>query len=82
MGEIRERPQAPTRHRLDVDAYYKMAEAGILTHPHRVELIDGEIFDMAARQSARRGYKPARAFIRWGGRRGSDARERPESIAP
>ena len=48
MGEILEHPQAPTRHRLDVDAYYKMAEAGILTHPHRVELIDGEIFDMAA----------------------------------
>jgi Uma2 family endonuclease len=48
MGEILERPQAPTRHRLDVDAYYKMAEAGILTHPRRVELIDGEIIDMAA----------------------------------
>ena len=48
MGEILERPQAPTRHRLDVDAYTKMAEAGIRTHPHRVELIDGEIFDMAA----------------------------------
>jgi len=48
MGEILERPPAPTRHRLDVDAYYKMAEAGILTDPRRVELIDGEIFDMAA----------------------------------
>jgi Uma2 family endonuclease len=48
MGEILEHPQAPTRHRLDVDAYYKMVEAGILAHPHRVELIDGEIFDMAA----------------------------------
>ncbi len=48
MGEILERPQAPARHRLDVDAYYKMAEAGILTRAHRVELIDGEIFDMAA----------------------------------
>ena len=48
MGEILERPQAPARHRLDVDAYYNMAEAGILTHPRRVELIDGEIIDMAA----------------------------------
>jgi Uma2 family endonuclease len=48
MGAILERPQAPTRRRLDVDAYYKMAEAGILTDPHHVELIDGEIFDMAA----------------------------------
>ena len=48
MGEILERPQAPARHRLDVDAYYKMAEAGILTRAHRVELIDGEIIDMNA----------------------------------
>lgn len=48
MGEILERPQAPARHRLDVGAYYKMAEAGILESPERVELIDGEIFDMPA----------------------------------
>jgi len=46
MGEILERPQAPARHRLDVDAYYKMAEAGILTREERVELIDGNIIDM------------------------------------
>ena len=48
MGETLERPPAPSRHRLDVDAYYKMAEAGILTRAHRVELIDGEIIDMNA----------------------------------
>ena len=48
MGEILERPKAPTRRRLDTDVYYKMAEAGILTDPRHVELIDGEIIDMAA----------------------------------
>ena len=48
MGEILEHSQAPARHRLDVDAYYKMAEAGILTRAHRVELIDGEIIDLNA----------------------------------
>ena len=46
MGEILERPRQPARHRLDVDAYYKMAEAGILTRDQRVELIDGEIIDL------------------------------------
>ncbi|RBP05173.1 Uma2 family endonuclease [Roseiarcus fermentans] len=48
MSGILERPPAPARRRLDVEALYRMAEAGILTDPHRVELIDGEIIDMAA----------------------------------
>ena len=46
MAATLERPQAPARHRLDVGAYYRMAEAGILSNPERVELIDGDIFDM------------------------------------
>jgi Uma2 family endonuclease len=36
-----------TRHRLDADEYYRMAEAGILGEDDRIELIDGELIDMA-----------------------------------
>ena len=37
----------PRRHRLTVADYYRMAEVGILDPDARVELIDGEIIDMA-----------------------------------
>jgi Uma2 family endonuclease len=35
------------RHKLTVDHYHKMAETGILTALDRVELIEGELIDMA-----------------------------------
>jgi len=37
----------PTRHRLNVEDYHRMAHAGILTEDDRVELIDGELIDMS-----------------------------------
>jgi Uma2 family endonuclease len=37
----------PRRHRITVDEYHRMAEVGLLAPEARVELIDGEIIDMA-----------------------------------
>ena len=37
----------PARHKLNVDAYYRMAEAGIFGEDDRIELIDGDMMDMA-----------------------------------
>lgn len=37
----------PGRHRITVDEFYRLAEAGILRADDRVELIDGEVFDMS-----------------------------------
>jgi Uma2 family endonuclease len=46
MGSMTEL-MAQARHRLTVADYYKMAAAGIIGEESRVELIDGEIVDMA-----------------------------------
>ena len=37
----------PARHRLDVDAYHRLGEADILENGARIELINGELIDMA-----------------------------------
>jgi Uma2 family endonuclease len=46
---------SPRRHRLTVDDYYRMAEVGILDPEARVELIDGDIIDMAPPGSSHAG---------------------------
>ena len=38
---------APTKHRFNINEYYRMAETGILHPDARVELLDGEIIDMS-----------------------------------
>jgi Uma2 family endonuclease len=40
-------PDPRRRHRLNVNDYYKISEAGVLTEKDRVELIEGELIDMA-----------------------------------
>lgn len=37
----------PARYRFTVDDYYRMADAGVLAPDDRVELIDGEVVEMA-----------------------------------
>ena len=39
--------ELPARHKLNVDDYHRMAEFGILGEDDRVELIEGELIDMA-----------------------------------
>ena len=43
----RQRPTAPARHRLTATEFRRMAEAGILREDERIELIEGELIDMA-----------------------------------
>jgi len=42
-----EAPMVLTRRKLDVDEYHRMGEAGILDEDDRVELIEGELIEMA-----------------------------------
>jgi Uma2 family endonuclease len=50
MGVVEE-PGLMQRHRVTVEQYHRMAEAGVLAPDARVELIEGEIVDMAAMKS-------------------------------
>jgi Uma2 family endonuclease len=44
--EVREEPRI-LRHRITVDDYYRMSEVGLFAPDARVELINGEVLDMA-----------------------------------
>jgi Uma2 family endonuclease len=57
------RGKRPARRLLTVDEYYRMAEAGIFGPEERVELIDGEIIEMAAIGS--RHAACVRVLSRW-----------------
>ena len=46
--------QPPHRHRITVEDYHRMTEVGVLTPHARVELIEGEIVDLAPRNDAHR----------------------------
>jgi Uma2 family endonuclease len=47
MAEQVDQGLAAARHKLTVSDFHRMAEAGILNDDDRVELIEGELFDMA-----------------------------------
>ena len=61
----------PTRHKMDADSYYRAAETGVLRPEDRVELIEGEIIDMAPIGPDHQGDVMAlnRALIEASGRR-------------
>jgi Uma2 family endonuclease len=45
----------PQRHRISVEHFYRMAEAGLFEADERVELVDGEIIDMPPHASRHAG---------------------------
>jgi Uma2 family endonuclease len=60
--EVLEEPRV-VRHRLSVDDYARMTEAGVLAHDARVELIDGEVIEIAPIGS--RHYAAVSKLDRW-----------------
>jgi len=47
-----------TRHKLSVDDYHEMGRAGILDEDSRVELVNGELIDMAPIGSLHASVRP------------------------
>ncbi|MFL5336456.1 MAG: hypothetical protein ACJ8H8_25595 [Geminicoccaceae bacterium] len=79
MQPTLDRPETPARRRFDVEAYYRMADAGILSPKDRVEMIDGEIIEIAPIGSAHGGMTNR---LRGSSPEQSRPRQRPGSSAP
>ena len=47
-------PELPQRHRITVEHFYRMADAGVFADGERVELVEGEIVDVP-RMGSRHG---------------------------
>lgn len=62
---------APRRHRVTVDAFHRMGEAGVFGPSQRVELIDGEVFDMSPIGALHAALVDA--LVRYFGRQASEA---------
>jgi len=63
MTTVTELLEGVARHKLSVDDFHRMAEAGILKYEDRVELIEGEIIDMTPIGSGHAGKTNRFAFV-------------------
>lgn len=63
MLTVTELLEGVARHKLSVDDFHRMAEAGILKCEDRVELIDGEIIDITPIGSGHAGKTNRFAFV-------------------
>lgn len=71
MGLV-ELPEVLRRHRVTVDGYHRMTEAGVPSEDARVELIEGETLDMAPMPS-RHASVVARLVAMWAAQTGGQA---------
>jgi Uma2 family endonuclease len=76
--------QWPKRHLITVDEYYRMAEVGLLAPDARVELIEGEVIDMAPIGSSHAGIVNylARYFFGVVGERATVTVQQPVRLSP
>src|SRR5207245_10533832 len=74
----------PVRHRFSVEEYHRMAEAGVFGEDDRIELLDGEIVEMAAIGSHHPGWlnRLNRLFVEGARGRATVAIQNPVIMSP